>query len=501
MRILYLDIDALRPDHLGCYGYHRNTSPNIDRIAKKAVRFENCHASDSPCMPSRTALFSGRFGIHTGAVCHAGTAAEPFVEGVERSFQSKLGQTCWMASLRLAGMKTASISSFGERHSAWWWCAGFQEIQNCGQNGNESADEVTSEALSWLDRHADGENWFLHVNFWDAHTPYRVPESYGDPFRDSPLPTWLSEEVRARHWKRCGPQGARERGNLQGTDDHQGRYPRQPHSISSMEEVRRMFDGYDTAIRYVDDHIGKLLEALDAAGVLEDTAIIISADHGENLGELNLYGCHQFADQITTRVPMILSWPGLTPGGQVDSSLRYHFDIAATVIELAGGTVPRNWDGQSFAQALREGGSAGRDHLVLSHAQGSCQRSIRFRHDGSEYLCIRTYHDGLHGLPEVMLFDVQQDPYEQTDLAGERPAVVTVALRLLEQWRTSALAGAPHSVDPMQTVLDEGGPPHTRSWWPAYYQRLLETDRAAWAEELLAKHPIANHNTTDPRRP
>ena len=77
MRILYIDIDSLRPDHLGCYGYHRNTSPNIDRIAAEGVRYENCYVTDAPCLPSRTALWSGRFGIHNGVINHGGVASEP----------------------------------------------------------------------------------------------------------------------------------------------------------------------------------------------------------------------------------------------------------------------------------------------------------------------------------------------------------------------------------------------------------------------------------------
>src|SRR5690349_1376835 len=128
MRILYIDIDSLRPDHLGCYGYHRRTSPNIDRVAAAAVRFDNCHVSDAPCLPSRTALWSGRFGIHTGVITHGGTAAEPFIQGPHRGFKSRLGLTSWMHCLRQAGLKTVTVSPFGERHSAWHWYAGFSEI-------------------------------------------------------------------------------------------------------------------------------------------------------------------------------------------------------------------------------------------------------------------------------------------------------------------------------------------------------------------------------------
>ena len=100
MRILYLDVDTLGLDHLGCYGYHRDTSPTIDAIAREGVRFRNVYVSDAPCLPSRSALFSGRFGIHTGVVDHCGVAAGPFREGPGRKFGPQLGRTCWLKRLR-----------------------------------------------------------------------------------------------------------------------------------------------------------------------------------------------------------------------------------------------------------------------------------------------------------------------------------------------------------------------------------------------------------------
>jgi len=90
VRILYIDIDTLRPDHLGCYGYLRPTSPNIDALAAGALVFDNVHASDVPCLPSRTALLTGRFGIHNGVVNHGGTDADPVTDGADRQFWSSL---------------------------------------------------------------------------------------------------------------------------------------------------------------------------------------------------------------------------------------------------------------------------------------------------------------------------------------------------------------------------------------------------------------------------
>ena len=84
MRLLYLDIDTLRADHLSCYGYHRTTTPNIDALATDGTRFTNVYASDVPCLPSRAALMSGTFGIRNGVVNHGGSGAELRIEGARR---------------------------------------------------------------------------------------------------------------------------------------------------------------------------------------------------------------------------------------------------------------------------------------------------------------------------------------------------------------------------------------------------------------------------------
>jgi choline-sulfatase len=482
MRILYIDIDSQRPDHLGCYGYHRETSPNIDRIAGEGVRFSNCYTTDAPCLPSRTALWSGRFGIHTGVIDHGGVAAEPFVEGPGRQFRSTLGRTSWMTCLRQAGLKTVTISPFGERHSAWHWYAAFNEVYNTGKGGLERADEVSPVAIDWIRRNGRTDNWFLHVNLWDPHTPYRTPADFGDPFADQPPPAWLTEQVRAEHWRGCGPHSAQE---ITGYGPDQSRHPRQPVQASSMAEVRRMFDGYDTGVRYADEHIGRILNALADVGTLDETVIVISADHGENLGELNIYGDHQTADQVTTHVPLIVRWPGLPGGGRIDSGLHYHFDFAATMIELLVGGVPANWDGRSFADAFRAGQQAGRGYLVVSQGAWSCQRAVRF----DDCICIRSYHDGYHGFAEMMLFDLKNDPHEQVNLAEERPEVAARAMRLLDEWQGEMMRTATHGHDPMWTVMRAGGAFHTRGQLPAYLKRLRETGREIWADHLARRYP------------
>ena len=483
MRVLFLDLDTLRPDHLGCYGYHRDTSPNIDAIARQGVRFEHYHCSDAPCLPARAALMSGRFGIHNGVVGHGGTAADMRLTGPSRWFRDWMATESLPMIFRNAGMSTISISPFAERHSAWWFNAGFTEMHNTGMGGMESAEQVTPTALRWLDAHAGEDDWFLHLNYWDPHTPYRAPDAFGNPFADDPPPAWITEETLARHRQMVGPHGARELSMYaNGTDP---KYPRALGEIRDMCDLKQVFDGYDCGIRYMDEHIGRLFQTLADRGVLDDLIIIISADHGENMGELGIYGEHATADAITTRIPMIIRWPGCQ-AGHVDTGLHYHLDLLPTLAELLGVEPGQRWDGQSFAPAL-QGTECGRDELVVSQCAHVCQRGVRF----GPWLYLRTYHDGFHLFPPEMLFNLRDDPHEEHDLAAMHPTVCREAAARLLTWQDAMMATMPagYHDDPLWTVMAEGGPMHAHGALQQYCAYLEQTERGWAVPELRRRHP------------
>jgi len=482
MRLLYIDIDTLRADHLGCYGYHRATSPNIDAVAAGAVLFEGIYASDVPCLPSRTALLTGRFGIHNGVVNHGGTDADPVIDGPQRGFFSRLHLDSFPNRLKHAGLRTVTISSFAHRHSAFHWHAGFDEAYNVGKYGMETAEEVFTVAADWLRRRGREDSWFLHVHLWDPHSPYRAAASYGEPFEDSPLPAWLTEEVRAGHWAGCGPHSAQEGRGFSPNEYDRSHYPRQPQEMVDMAAVRRMFDGYDVGVLAADRCVGKLLELLGELGVESDTAIMVSADHGETLGELNIYCDHQTADEYTTHVPLILRWPGLGAGRR--RALHYQIDVTATLLELLGEKVPESWDGQSFAAGLRQGVDVGRDHLVLSQGAWTCQRGVRF----DNWMLISTLHGGYHLFDDVMLFDLGNDPFEQRNVAAERTDVAARGLTLLSHWQAGMIRNAARGRDPLESVVLEGGPYHVRGELPAYLERLRATGRAELAVALAERY-------------
>jgi arylsulfatase A-like enzyme len=500
MRILYVDVDSLRPDHLGCYGYDRDTSPNIDALAASGRRFTDYYASDVPCYPSRTALFSGRFGIHTGLANHGGIAGDVRHQGPDRQSGNGGRFRTLPTALRDAGYHVASVSPFFQRHGAWMVLDGFNEWIDTGGNGSENADEIYAHAADWLGDHATEDDWFLHVNFWDPHTHYDTPMEYGTPFAEEPAPAWLDEETIAEHYASYGPHSARDPHGW--NDEKPFELPRAPAEISSREEFKQWVDGYDVGVRYMDEYVGELLDDLEAAGVREETLVILSADHGENLGELNVYGDHQTADEYTCNVPLIVEGPGVEPG--VDRGLHYNVDFAPTLTEFVGGDAAAGWDGRSFAESLTAGTDDGREYLVLSQGTWACQRAVRW----ADYLLVRTYHDGFKDFDAVELYDLAADPHETEDISGERPDLVERGTTLLQAWHSARMvedaageAGgnpdAPRAfTDPLMEVISEGGPYYTRGSLADYAERLRETGRAEHAEKLERTEGIVEQDVS-----
>ncbi len=474
MRVILFDIDTLRSDHLGCYGYGRDTSPAIDAIAQEGVRFGNYYCPNAPCLPSRASLITGRYGVRTGVVGHGGTAADMRLQGESRHFRDNCSDNGLFMQFRRAGMHTVSFSTFAERHSSWWFNAGFNECFNVGKCGNESAGEVTPHVLDWLRRKGREDNWFLHVHYWDPHTPYRAPAEFGNPFAGQPLPDdWISEEIFAQHLLHVGPHGANE---INMWDDTQfPQFPRHPGSLKTREDMKAMMDSYDCGIRWTDDNIAQIVDLVKEMGLYEDLAVIITSDHGENMGELGLYGEHATADEPTCHIPMIIKWPG-GMRGFVDQGFHDNVDLAPTIQELLGTKMlgRYDYDGLSYAQTLLTGQDCSKDHLVLTQCAHVCQRSVRF----GDYLYLRTVHGGYHLFPREMLFNVKEDPHQLHNLARERPELCEKGARLILNWNETVMKKSDSDADPMWTVMREGGPEHARGMLEAYIKRLEGTPRA-----------------------
>ncbi len=486
MRVIMFDIDTLRADHMGCYGYGRDTTPAMDRVAAEGVRFEDYYCPNAPCLPSRASMISGQYGIHNGVVGHGGTAADMRLQGVSRHFTDDMSENSLFMQFRRAGMHTVSFSTFAERHSAWWFNAGFNECYNVGYRGGESAELVTPHVLDWLERNGKKDNWMMHVHFWDPHTPYRTPVSFR-PFEGTPLPDdWITEDIFAEHLRHIGPHGANE---INMWDDASNpACPKHPGRIADLEEAKRFINSYDDGVRYTDDNIGMILGWFQENGLYdEDLAIIITADHGEDIGEFGVYAEHGMADEPVCRIPLIIRWPGMRKGAVV-RGFYDNVDLAPTVQELLGTEMQRPWrysyDGVSFADALRDGKDCSKPCAVLTQCAHVCQRSVRF----GDYLYIRTVHGGYHLLPDEMLFDVKKDPHELHNLAEEFPQLCAQGAKLILDWNDAMMKTSHYDVDPMWTVMREGGPEHCRGRLHKYIRRIQGTNREYGVERLKEKY-------------
>ncbi len=464
MKVLLIDIDTLNPDHLGCHGYGRSTSPAIDALADEGILFERAYASESPCGPARAALFSGRHGIANGVVTHSGRGMQirdalPFEAGEHvRAHQPMLAEL-----LNWSGRNPVTFSTFAERHRMWWFTAGWAEVHNRlpGRCGQERADEVNAVVLPWLERHLDSD-WFLHVHYWDPHRNYRCPPEYLDLVRDGPRPAWPDEQTIQRHHREC-----------HGPFSPWGLYPwgrsdLMPKVMEGRADFDQYIDGYDASIRYCDDHLGALFQFLRDAGIWDEVLVILTSDHGEQLGGGGIYGDHTSTHDQAHRVPLIVrvgpDYGGppipLEPGSRCDAFVL-GLDLAPTIAQAMGLDVPGGWHGQSLLPWLADPSLSGRDHLVLTHGLYTAQRAVT---DGTWKL-VRTYHPGLFGLPPLQLVHLPSDPHEIGEVSAEYPEQVARLDALLKSYVSRHLDGTGLE-DPLQWIIEDGPYKHVgREEW------------------------------------
>ncbi|MGR6998142.1 sulfatase family protein [Yinghuangia aomiensis] len=502
MRIIYIDVDTLRADHTTPYGYHRPTTPNLQRLAEKSVVFDRYYCSDSPCLPSRTALTSGQFGITNGVIGHFGPAAQFRLEPghgqeLDRPF---LGQ-----QLQNGGYYPAAVSVFAERHRAYFFHGNFREsIRATDRWGDEDAAEVNRAAFRWIRDHADDDNWYLHLTYWEPHTHYTQPVEWTDKMAASgPVQAWPDAETIARH-------GAETYGPHSALDLHWNGYvpPKSPvphnmpDAITSRADFEHLVNGFDGAIAYWDDHFGQLMALLAELGIEGETAVIVSADHGEAFGENGQYAEHGLANEPILRLPLVFHWPGLTDDlpeeARRNDALLYNIDYAPTLCDLLGLDIPAGWQGRSFAPALRGEDMESRDYLVLGQGAHTYQRAVRTR----DHIYTRTYHPGCTSTEWEQLFHVADDPFLTRNLLDEEPELADRMRAHLSQW-WHEYAGRPGSLpDPMQATLQTG---------PTYYadpvryrQHLRDTGRAHLADDLDRRLeslgiPVSWHAPDQPR--
>ncbi len=422
---MYFDLDTTRPDHLHCYGYGRDTCPNIDRLAKEGVRFTNHFCSDAPCVPSRGATFTGQFGIKTAIVTHGDT-----VQRIPHP------ETLLQHVLAVNGLPGTSISTFSGQ--ADWFHKGWETYIRPAVGTHLQrvlAKDINRYAIPWIEHHWD-EDFFLFVHYWDPHTPYNMPVDYGERFHDCKPLDYPDAETIEKDQALDAPFAA----------------PKRP--IATPEDFQRWISRYDGEIYYADMHIGQILDKMEEVGILDETLIIVTSDHGEQQGHQGVYGDHVSAYDGVIRIPLIMRYPDHLPTGQVIEDFTYGLDVGPTIMELMGIEKPTMYDGASLLPLVR-GEAEGRDYVVCGHGLWTAQRAIRTK----RWKLVKTLHPGFWPYKETELYEINSDPNETTDLAWEQPEIVKELELKLSKWVQASIPGGP---DPLQTVAGEG-PPGFRS--------------------------------------
>ena len=440
MNVIVIDIDSLRADHVGAYGYDAQTTPNIDALAADGIRFDRAYAANSPCMPSRAALVSGRYGVHNGVETHGPPGQTLFSPATRTDWDDRPAAAFRSLPEQLFNnrFQTGAISSF-PRHPALWFYHVWHEFYQPQEPVDPDRTDVPTEeprpdglptegfqtprganiadlAIQYLDRHTD-EDLFLYTQFWDPHEPYNRTHDEIEPFRtDTSAPPYPTADQIEEHRTWDVVRGA--------TDMN----------VAERSDLLELLARYDAEIRYVDEHVGRLIDELKRQEMYDESLIFLTADHGEEFGEHGQYRHHCSTHDGTQRIPLIVKPPAFTGtnrGGATDA-LVTNVDIAPTVVDYVGLETPAGWQGRSLRPVLEQEMVDWRDDVVFDHGLYRAQRAIRT----DRWKLIRTHHAGLlDGVtPEYQLFDMTVDPWEQDDVAADHPEMISELKDRLLAW-------------------------------------------------------------------
>ena len=389
--IVVISIDTLRADHLGAYGYERNTSPFLDRLASEGVLFEQAVSSAPWTLPSHVSLLSGLYpSTHRAVDGSEGIA--PSVRMAAEIFHE-------------AGWATGGfVASWFVSHR-YGFARGFDRFEDFEQTLNNNtkqkvtARRVIDEAAGWLRRNSGGR-FFLFVHLYDVHFNYDPPPEHAALFD-------------------TGYRGPRP------PYKKYSHYFDNPLPADLLAQEIAMYDG---AIHYVDAELERLYAVLDQLGLAGETLLVVTADHGEEFFERGSWGHAHTLYEEQVHAPLILHGPDLGPGRRVPQQVR-HVDVLPTLLEVAGLPAPDGLHGTSLWDlATGEVSPAASPRPAFLETSRFGSNVIGLRRDGWKVVL-----DLKNGTQQ--LFDLGADPGETTDRASVAPGG-------LEALRGEALAAA-----------------------------------------------------------
>jgi arylsulfatase A-like enzyme/Tfp pilus assembly protein PilF len=368
MNIIMFTIDTLRADHLECYGYRGVKTPQINRIAEEGILFQYNIVATPLTLPSHSSIMTGTYPMYHGVRDNGG-------------FYLDESHTTFAEALKGEGYATAAFVAAFVLDSRWGLDQGFDYYYDnfdltkyktvSLDSVQRRGDEVLTEVYRWLGENGQ-QKFFAWIHLYDPHTPYDPPEPYKSQYGGK-------------------------------------RY--------------RLYDG---EIAYVDQLMGEFRAYMEENGLWEKTLIILTADHGESLGEHEESAHGFFLYDSDVRVPLIVRFPGGKLAGKNITSQVRSIDIMPTVLNAVGGNIPESVQGESFLPLIL-GQEEKTERIAYSETYWP-----RFHYGWSELKFVRKGPYKFIDAPRPELYDVYENPGETEDLVNQRASLGNEMKRELE---------------------------------------------------------------------
>ncbi|MDP8248855.1 MAG: sulfatase [Candidatus Tritonobacter lacicola] len=390
--VVLISIDTLRADRLGCYGYGRNTTPNIDLFSREAALFKNAITPRAETTQAMVSVLTGLY-PHTHRVRTLGIPLRSRILTLQEILLNNGYTTAAFIGNWVLKKKYAGLHHGFETYD--------DELPDKDLNRDfyeRKAPDINGAVFRWLDRNHDNK-FFLWVHYQDVHGPYIAPEKYrelfdgggGDPVVEELVPVYQK---------------------LPWVESRDG-------SVDA--DIYR--NGYDAEILFCDEHVGGLLEKIDELG-LKNVVVIITADHGESLGEHDYYFAHgKYVYDQCSRVPLLVRLPG-SKGAKVIEKQVNIMDITPTLLEIAGCPFPPEIEGISLRPLIEK------DESQVPEAPVFLERF-------NDIKAVRTgrwkYISNLHSNTEE-LYDLESDPEETMNVLSENADIAAGLKKVLREW-------------------------------------------------------------------
>ena len=400
--IVLLGVDSLLADHMSCYGYHRQTTPHIDRFARDGALFEKTYSAHIPTTSAYASMLTGldAFGTQVVALRHKG--------GLREDVQTL------PEILRDQGYATTCVGFTGNPSSR-----GFDkyiEYPSWGswnEGRSPKAQNLNDVAIPELDRLAKRRGpFFLFLRHMDPHAPYLPPAPYERMFY---------------HGDECDPKN-------RSMDPVMAFKPFcdffkswMPPGITDKDYVIAQYDG---AVAYMDACIQSIFNALESHGIMDETIVILNGDHGETLYDHECWFDHHGLYDVTLHVPLIIRYPGRIPAGSRISGYNQHKDLVPTIMDLAEIETGIDFDGDSLMSLVDGTVSSFDSEFYITECTWMRKHGWRT----PQWKLMVALEPDFHFKPPVELHNLVEDPDENTNLAEELPEVVNLLKRRMNSW-------------------------------------------------------------------